>query len=132
MIDLATARRATDAALSRAAELGLSVSVVVCDDRAHEVFGCRGDGASWQTVEIARAQAQTAASFGRDSAALGTMREKWPDVFDIANDALPFRATSLAGGLVVIRDGRTLAAIGVSGALPDQDVEIAEAARALF
>ena len=131
-VDLGAGRGAAEAALLRADELGVNVSVVVCDGYSRDIVVLRGDGASWQSVEIARSKARTAASFGRDSADLAAMRENWPDVFALAGDALPFRATTLPGGLAVIVNGAVVAAIGVSGALPEQDVAIARAGRALL
>ncbi|MFC3984026.1 GlcG/HbpS family heme-binding protein [Streptosporangium jomthongense] len=121
------ARAMAEAALARAAQEDLRVSVAVVDALGRDVLVVRGDGATWFTPEVARCKARTAAAFRRDSADLAGLRENYPEVFDLAGDQLPFRPTTLAGGLLLEHDGDPVGAIGVSGATPAQDVLCAEA-----
>lgn len=126
------ARAMAEAALARAAQEGLRVSVAVVDALGRDVLVVRGDGATWFTPEIARCKARTAAAFRRDSADVTALRENYPDVFDLAGDQLPFRPTTLPGGLLLEHDGTLLGAIGVSGATPIQDVQCAKAGIAVL
>lgn len=130
--DLVGVRAAVDAALERAAASGLRVSVAVVDRFGHDLAVVRADGATWFTAGIARAKARTAATFGRPSADLAGLQADHPEVFSLAADQLPFRPTTLPGGLPLLRDGSVVGAVGVSGASPEQDVRCAEAALAVL
>lgn len=123
------ARVAVEAAFARAAEDGLRVSVALVDAMGRDVLVVRSDGATWFTPEVARCKARTAAAFKRDSATLAGLNEAYPEVFALAGDQLPFRPTTLPGGILLELDGEIVGAVGVSGATPAQDVSCAEAAR---
>ncbi len=123
------ARVAVEAALARAARDDLRVSVAVVDAMGRDVLVVRGDGATWFTPEVARCKARTAAAFRRDSAALAGLRDSYPEVLALAGDQLPFRPTTLPGGILLELGGEIVGAVGVSGATPAQDVMCAEAAR---
>ena len=114
--------------LESASVRGLPVSVAVVDPRGFDLIVLRGDGATWFTPEVARAKARTAASFGRPSASLVTMRTAYPDLFDLVSATLPFSATTLPGGLPIEVDGQLIGGLGVSGAQPAEDVDLAQAA----
>lgn len=114
--------------LEPAAAQGLRVSVAVVDHRGLDLVVLRGDDATWFTPEVARTKARTAAAFGRPSASLAQMKETCPELFDLVSESLPFRATALPGGIQLELDGRLAGGLGVSGAHPDQDVDLARAA----
>lgn len=116
------------AAVQDAAEPSLHLSAVVVDLAGVEVASARMDGAAWFTLGIARSKARTAAAFGRTSAELDGLREAHPDVWRLAGDQLPFETTTLPGGILVSQGGAVVGAIGVSGAAPDVDVQVAEQA----
>ncbi|MGY1815719.1 GlcG/HbpS family heme-binding protein [Blastococcus sp. SYSU D00820] len=122
-------RAAVDAALAEAARSGLGVSLAVVDGLGHDLVVVRGDGAAWFTAGIARSKARTAVAFGRPSADVSGLREAYPDVFDLAAEQLPFRPTTLPGGLPIVIGGRPVAAVGVSGATPEEDLRCAGVAR---
>ncbi|MEV8633773.1 heme-binding protein [Streptosporangium sp. NPDC051023] len=126
-LTLALARVAVEAALTRATQDGLRVSVAVVDALGRDVLVVRSDGATWFTPEVARSKARTAAAFRRDSASLAGLKESYPEVFTLAGDQVPFRPTTLPGGILLELDGEIVGAIGVSGATPAQDVLCAEA-----
>lgn len=114
--------------LESASLRGLRVSVAVVDPRGFDLIVVRGDGATWFTPEVARTKARTAASFGRPSASLVQMREAYSDLFDLVSATLPFSATTLPGGLPIEVDGQLIGGLGVSGAQPAEDVDLAQAA----
>lgn len=114
--------------LESAAQLGLRVSVAVVDERGFDLLVVRGDGASWFTPEVARTKARTAAAFARPSESLLELRAAHPDLFVLLGEGLPFSPTPLPGGLPVRQGDRLVGGLGVSGATPDQDVELAVAA----
>jgi len=112
-----------------ATDMGLSVSCSVVNAKGYEIGTARMDNASWFTAGVARTKAQTAAVLGRDTHVLANLFEQYPDLRTQIGEQLPFTLTVLAGG-VVTPDGD---AVGVSGALPDQDMQLAQdaVARAL-
>ncbi|MGY1594091.1 heme-binding protein [Geodermatophilus sp. SYSU D00708] len=126
------ARAAAEAALARAAEIGVRVSVAVVDLAGHEVVVARGDGTPGFTPGIARSKAATAAAFRRPSWELAEVAERRPEVLLAAGEHLGFRPTTLGGGLPVLRDGEVVGGVGVSGATPQEDTTCAEAAVAVL
>jgi glc operon protein GlcG len=105
-----------------AATLGVSVSCSVVDADGHEVGTARMENASWFTAGIARTKAQTAVALGRDTSVLANLFAEYPDLLTQIGNQLPFTPTSLPGG-VRTSHGH---AVGVSGALPEQDVKLAQ------
>lgn len=126
-ITLELAQSAIAAAIEHGLEQGLNFSVSVVDAAGREIASARSDRAGWFTIGVARTKARTAANFRRDTEAVARTREQWPDVFDLAADQMGFRATTLPGGVVIFHGDALIGAIGVSGALPEQDVDAAQA-----
>ena len=126
------ARTAVDAALAHAATIGLGISVAVADAAGWDVVVVRGDGAPGFTAGIARVKAATAVTFRRPTGDLAEIKERRPDVIEAVADQLPFRPTTLRGGLPVLRGGAVVGAVGVSGGTGEQDIECAEAALAVL
>lgn len=104
-----------------AASMGVSVSCSVVDAKGHEVGTARMENASWFTAGIARTKARTAVAFGRDTSALAEVFSNYPDLVPQIAEQLPFTPTPLAGG---VRSDQGFA-VGVSGALPEQDQQLA-------
>jgi glc operon protein GlcG len=123
-VSLAEARALIDHVHSVAAHAGLLVSCSIVDAAGHEVATARMDEAPWFTADLARVKARTAALMGRDTADLADLRDAYPEVLVQVQAQLPFTPTTLPGG-VVCPGG---AAVGVSGATPDEDVDLAQRA----
>ena len=125
-LTLADAQKVVEAGVAKARELGLVVTVAVVDRGLHLVALVRMDGAPPLSPEIGRGKAMASAAFGVPSAALA----------ERAATPVLQRAQSAAGGLLVPsqgalplqRDGATIGGVGVSGALPAEDEQIADAA----
>lgn len=130
-ITLEAARATLDEALRLANENGHRISVVIVDDHGREVCAARMDGASWFTLGVARAKAQTAATFRRSSDSLAKLKEEYPELFLHIDDQLAFRASTLPGGVPLGAEA-ALGGVGVSGAHPEQDQRVAEAAARFF
>ena len=126
------ARDASLAALARAKELGLAITVVVVDGSGALVTALRMDGAPWFTPDIARAKARTAVAFGMDSEDVEEWRVSRPHLVEQVSAQLPFLPATMPGGLVIRSGDQMVAGIGVSGASPAQDVECARAGGAAF
>lgn len=128
VLTAAGAQALVQSVLESAAQLRLRVSVAVVDERGFDLLVVRGDGASWFTPDVARTKARTAAAFVRPSESLLELRAAHPDLFVLLGEGLPFSPTPLPGGLPVQLGDRLVGGLGVSGATPDQDVELAVSA----
>jgi uncharacterized protein GlcG (DUF336 family) len=119
-------------AQQRASELDARITVAVVDEGGHLQALGRMDGAPPLSAQIAETKAASVALFRRDGTSLRQMQEAWPAFFAQIDQAI--RRPILAGaGSVLIRQADTvLGAVAVSGGLPDQDDECAEAALAVL
>ncbi len=129
-VSLSEAERVIDAALARAAEVGIAVAVVVGDGAGRRVAARRQDGSPHKAVDMAPRQAYTAAGMGAPT-------EVWDDA-TAANPGFGGAITSIpgftpfGGGKPLLVDGRLAGAVGVSGGTVDQDVDIATVAQSGF
>jgi uncharacterized protein GlcG (DUF336 family) len=126
-ITLATAEQMIKAAQAKAEELGVSVVIVVVDEGGVLKALHRMDGVeSAVPLDIGPMKAYTAASFRTPTHQLAEN--------NLANPArmasLPNvpRVTFLAGGFPITDGDVVVGGIGISGATPDQDMEIGQAA----
>lgn len=127
MLTLEDANRITQAAFRAATENGWSVVIAVVDDGGHLISLQRMNDTQKGSVRVAEGKARTAIMFKRptkafeDAVAQGrTVTMTLPDVI------------ALEGGLPLIRDGKYLGAIGVSGVKSSEDgIVAAQGAAAL-
>ncbi|MBT2326973.1 heme-binding protein [Variovorax paradoxus] len=120
-IESADARRVLDAALAFAQSKGWPVGIAVVDAGGNPFAMQRLDGAPAPTARIAMSKARTAALSRRES-------KHYEDVINGGRPAFlsaPGLDGMLEGGVPILIDGITVGAVGVSGVLPSQDVEIA-------
>lgn len=99
---------------------GVGVTICVVDEAGNLLRLDRLDGAPLVSLRVAEGKARTAAEMRMSTAMIEHIAADMPSVIAIAN-IHPFR-----GGLPLFSEGHCVGAIGVSGALPDQDVQIAE------
>lgn len=127
-ITLAEAHALLDAARAEAARHGWPMSLAVVDAAGHLVAFERMDDCQLGSVAVAIHKAETAARFRRPTSAFES---------GLAQGGLGLRAltmdiSAIDGGLPLVRDGKVVGAIGVSGMLPVEDAAVAAAgARAL-
>ncbi|MDC5699026.1 heme-binding protein [Intrasporangium calvum] len=125
----AAGRAAVDAALERAAELGVPVNVAVTDPSGALLAFARMDGAPLLSSGIAQDKAWTVSAFN------GIATHEF---FDLIKDEPALREgivhrerlVVFGGGVPVRVDGVLVGAVGVSGGSAEQDREIAEAGAA--
>jgi uncharacterized protein GlcG (DUF336 family) len=123
--DMASARALIDGGLSKAAALGINVSIAVLDSGGHLVAFQRMDGAPPFTADVAQGKAYGVIFMRRTSAELREMANARPQFFDAVKSLGRRTLIPSPGGIPLPGGG----AIGVSGAAdPNQDVEVAEAA----
>jgi uncharacterized protein GlcG (DUF336 family) len=123
VIDLQTALEAAQAAISKARELGLEVSVAVTDQDGSIKASLRMDGASSLTAEIALSKAYTGAS----------LRLATHELFNFVKNDPPLlhgfsqypRIIVFGGGYPIKEGANVIGGIGVSGGHYTQDMECA-------
>ncbi len=119
-----------DAALARAAEFGITVTVAIVDDGGHLLMLERMVGGRFHTVHSATTKAVTAASNKRPTTTKGAQGQEL-DVLHALGLALaagPKNWTAMEGGYPVMVENECIGGIGVSGGDWRQDQEIAQAA----
>ena len=115
---LATARR-------RAEELGIKGTVAILDPRGDLVALHRMDGALWRTVPIAQGKAAASAAWDAPS---GDLKDRWDQPVVRALSMMEQgRIIPWQGALPIHMDDLLVGAIGVSGAKPADDEEVARA-----
>jgi len=121
-LTLAEAIALIDRGMVKAKDIKVRVSLAIVDEFGQAIQIDRMDGASLMTPDIAQAKALTAVNFGRPTSQLAAMT---PDTLRTLAGTVRFNVVPLPGGVPILRDGNLAGAIGVSGATPAQDEEIA-------
>ena len=122
-LELADVKAIAAAAEAEAFANKWAVSIAVVDDAGHLLWLQRLDGAAPVASHIAPAKANTAALGRRESGVYEEMITKGRTAFLSA----PTIAGMLEGGVPVMAEGHCIGAIGVSGAKPAEDSQIAKA-----
>lgn len=126
------AKTMLEAAVSKAGELGITVTVAIVDAGGHLLVLERMDGGRFHTVHSSTTKAVTAASNMRPTTTRGAQGQDLDTVHAIGLSlaAGPQRWTAMEGGFPILVDGECAGGIGVSGGDWEQDQAIAQAALA--
>ena len=118
------------AAINKAEEFGIAVTVAIVDSGGHMLVLERMDGGRFHTVHSATTKAVTAASNKRPTTTRGAQGQDLDTLHAIGLSlaAGASRWTAMEGGFPIIVDDECLGGIGVSGGDWQQDEEIAKAA----
>jgi glc operon protein GlcG len=125
-LTLADANQVVQAALKKAAEMNIRISVAVCDAGGRLVAFNRMDGAIWASVYGSQGKAIASVAFGRPSGELAE-RAGSPIIQGIAAAEGGHMIPS-QGAVPIIRDGVVEGACGVGGGTAQQDEDCARAA----
>jgi glc operon protein GlcG len=110
-----------------AAGAGLRISVAVVDEGGLLQALGRMDGAPPLGAQIAEAKAVGAAVWHRDGASLADVQRERPAFFAQVDRLVRVPIVPGLGSVLIHRGTAVVGAVGVSGALPEQDRECAEA-----
>ena len=124
-LTLAEANRIAQGALDKAKEMGIRISVGVCDAGGRLVSFSRMDGAIWASVYGCQGKAIASVAFGRASGELAE-RAGSPIVQGIAAAEGGHMIPS-QGAVPIMRDGVAIGACGVGGGSAQQDEDCARA-----
>ncbi len=118
------------AAIAKAEEFGIAVTVAIVDAGGHMLVLERMDGGRFHTVHSSTTKAVTSASNKRPTTTKGAQGQDLDTLHAIGLSlaAGPARWTAMEGGFPIIFDGQCLGGIGVSGGDWKQDEDIAKAA----
>lgn len=128
-LNLEVSRRAVDAALVHAEEIGVEVSVALVDDGGNLVAFARMDGAEVAGPTLAVDKAYTALANRASTQELAVEAAPGGPLFGLHGTGQG-RFVIFGGGIPVRHMGDVVGAIGVSGARVDQDVACAAAGQA--
>jgi uncharacterized protein GlcG (DUF336 family) len=125
-VTLPEARTIIAAATAKAEEIGQPMNIAVVCAGGHLLAFERMHGAWIGSVDIAQKKAWTSRAFDIETGTLGTLSQSGDQFFGIhaSNDG---KVMIFAGGVPLLRDGKVIGAIGVSGGLGAQDQAVAEA-----
>lgn len=117
------------AALAKAKEIGIPMSIAIVDEGTNLLSFTRMNGGKVHTIGIAMAKARGAASNRMPTAKVGSTGNELSDyagvVITLAAGA--DRYATFPGGLPIMVDGHCVGGIGVSGGRGEQDVQVAQA-----
>ena len=122
-IRLAEANRAIQAALAKAHNLAVNISVTVCDADGRLVAFQRMDGALAEAGRASIGKALASARWGRPSGDESIEGSEYFRAATVIGEGAPL--IGRPGGLPIIRAGQVEGALGVAGATDEQDVECA-------
>ncbi len=122
---LELANKVVSVAREQADSLGVQVNIAVVDEAGFLKAFARMNDASLGTVDIAINKAHSAAIFRKSTHELGKIAQN--RAYGVEN--LHGGIAAFPGGVLLHQKSELVGAIGVSGGLPEQDKEIAEAAR---
>jgi uncharacterized protein GlcG (DUF336 family) len=120
-----------EAAKSKAADIGIAVSIAVLDAGGHLKAFLRMDGAWLGSIDVAIRKARTSVLFEAQTQDIWEVCKPGAQAhgLELTNEGL----VTFAGGMPLLgADGKLVAAIGVSGGQVAQDFEVVRAAYAAF
>ncbi|MCC3375422.1 heme-binding protein [Cohnella sp. REN36] len=130
-LDLETAKRLLAAAENKARQMNLASDIAIVDAGANLIAFHRMDGARIAGIGIAQDKAWTSVAMQMPTANLTQAAQPNGPSFGI-NTTHQGRLVILGGGIPLVRDGRIVGGVGVSGGTSAQDVEVANAAVQAF
>jgi uncharacterized protein GlcG (DUF336 family) len=121
-IGLEQARKAVDAALAEAKKNGWTVAAAVVDTHGELVYFARLDHTQQGSIQVSQEKARSAARFKRPTKTFeDAVKAQGVNFLGLAG------AVPLEGGVPVLVNGKIIGAVGVSGAVSNQDGQCAKA-----
>jgi glc operon protein GlcG len=119
---LADAQRIAEAARLHAQSRGWPMAIAVVDAAGHLLCLLRMDDTQLGSIAVAQQKAETAVRFRRPTRTF----EAGLEASTLGIRALTMAGVSaIDGGVPLVREGRVVGGVGVSGMLPVQDAEVA-------
>jgi uncharacterized protein GlcG (DUF336 family) len=122
-LTLEESNRIAQGVMAKAEEMGIKISVAVCDPGGRLISFQRMSDAIWAGVFGSQGKAMAAVAFGRPSGEL-TERADHPTFRGIVSSEGGHMIMG-QGGMPVFRDGVVIGGVGVGGGTPQQDEDCA-------
>jgi glc operon protein GlcG len=127
-LTLDMAKKAMAAAEAEATKNGWEVAIAIVDSGGHLVAFSKLDNTQHASIEIAKGKATTAVNLRRPTKALQDSLASGPTGAGTGVRILSVPGVMpLEGGVLILKDGKIIGGIGVSGVLSSQDAEVAQA-----
>jgi len=132
-LTLEMAEKVAKAGIAKGREMGATMAVSVVDESGRLVYFARDDGAHFFTADTSRGKAVTAAAFKRTTKDLmESQKDPVTGHYSPFWNSLPAllggQVVLGVGGAPIIKDGRTIGAVGCGGGKADQDHQCSVAA----
>lgn len=121
----AEATRLCKAVLEKGRAQGMRVVAAVCDAGANLVALMRDDDAYIASLDIAQNKAYTSASLKMDTKTVGELTQPGASLYGL-QQTNQGRIVTFGGGVPLVRSGKVVGALGVSGGTAEQDTALAE------
>ena len=131
MLSLSDARRIISSAEMRAQELKQPMNIAVVDEGGNLISHVRMDGAWMGSIDISINKAFTSRAFDIATADLAKHSQPGSQFYGI-NASNHNRVMVFAGGIPLMKSGKVVGAIGVSGGSGEQDQLVATAGASAF
>lgn len=128
-LTLKAAKVISEAAEAEAKKNGLSVAIAITDERGELIYFVRMDKTTSAAVSIAQKKAFHASYYHRDTVFHENVLAQGNE--NMAVLSMPYNMP-IEGGLLLGYNGEVIGAIGVSGAMSNEDGQIAEKGREAF
>ncbi|MFZ6019553.1 MAG: cob(I)yrinic acid a,c-diamide adenosyltransferase [Chloroflexota bacterium] len=129
-LTLSDSQRMIAAGIQRAREIGVPMVLAVADESGQIIQTCRMDNARPISVQLAPHKAYTAAAVRVPTHELAGLSQPGQPLFHIDVNLEKF--TLIGGGFPVIRHGRVIGGVGVSGGSVEEDMDVAQTMLAAF
>ncbi|WP_026961075.1 GlcG/HbpS family heme-binding protein [Alicyclobacillus herbarius] len=126
-ITLDIAKRLIERAESEARKIGVSMVIAVVDEGGNFVACHRMDDAWLASVEIAQNKAWTSVALKTRTSDLAEATVPQAELYGLTTTNQG-RIVAFGGGIPLVKEGRIVGAVGVSGSSVANDVQVAEAA----
>jgi glc operon protein GlcG len=121
--------RILQAAVKRAEQIGVPMSITIVDEGGHLLGFARTDRGKAHNVPMAIAKARSAAFKQLPTGKTGTLGTPLDDYMGIALTLAggPENFVTFSGGFPILLEGHCVGGVGVSGGSADQDNSVAQA-----
>lgn len=125
-IDLAQAQKVLEAAMRKAEEIGVPMSIAIVDEGRELLLFARQNRAVLGSIEVAIGKAYTSRTVDMNTADIGPLTQPGQPLFGLeTTHQRPL--VSFGGGRPLRKGDAVVGAVGASGGTPEQDDEVAAA-----
>lgn len=130
-MNLELAKKLIGGAEEEAAQIGVQMVITVLDEGGNMVACHRMDDAWLASVDISQNKAWTSVALKMPTSELAEATVPRAELYGL-NTTNQGRIVVFGGGLPLVKEGKVVGAVGVSGGAVEQDVQVAEAAVKVF